>query len=169
MAKLQPDVYVRSIYDIDLNMLKKRSISCLIMDIDNTLTPWNSSEISDKLWNWVQKAHGEGFRICLLSNNGQKRVKELSAKLGVAYIYNAAKPRRRSYQRALDIMDTTYEHAAVIGDQLLTDILGGKRMGMFTILVDPIDEREFIGTKVMRWIEGVLFRRHPFKNEETRS
>jgi hypothetical protein len=66
-------------------------------------------------------------------------------------------------------MDTTYEHAAVIGDQLLTDILGGKRMGMFTILVDPIDEREFIGTKVMRWIEGVLFRRRPFKKEETRS
>lgn len=168
MAKLQPDLHVKSIYDIDLDMLKNRSIYCLIMDIDNTLTPWNSSDISDELGKWVKGARDEGFKICLLSNNGPKRVERLSVKLGVSYIYNAAKPRRRSYQKALDIMGVTYDHAAVIGDQLLTDILGGKRMGMFTILVDPIDEREFIGTKIMRWLEKVLFNRRPFGKGETR-
>lgn len=167
MFKLQPDLYVNSIYDIDFEMLKQRSIYYLIIDIDNTLTPWNSSEISDKLWNWINKARQYGFKICLLSNNGQKRVEELSSKLGVAYICNAAKPRRRSYRKALELMHTTYDHAAVIGDQLLTDILGGKRMGMFTILVDPIDKKEFIGTKVMRCIERWLFKRCPFEKEDT--
>lgn len=168
LTRLQPDIHVKSIYDINFDMLRQMSISCLILDIDNTLTPWNSTEISDELSNWIQSALNNGFKICLLSNNGEKRVRELADKLAVDYIFNAAKPRRHSYNLALKKMNEERQHAAVIGDQILTDILGGKRAGMFTILVDPIGESEFIGTKIMRFIERLFFDRNSYKKGEMR-
>jgi HAD superfamily phosphatase (TIGR01668 family) len=63
------------------------------------------------------------------------------------------KPRRRAFRRALHIMELTSQETAVIGDQIFTDVLGGNRLGLYTILVTPISEKEFIWTRLMRKLE----------------
>jgi len=48
---------------------------------------------------------------------------------------------------------------AVVGDQVFTDILGGNRLGLYTILVCPLNKKEFIGTRVVRQVEKAVLNR----------
>jgi len=77
----------------------------------------------------------------------------------VPFIARARKPRRRSFRRAMELMGTKPETTAVIGDQLFTDMLGGNRLGLFTILVTPISKEEFIGTRFMRFLEKLILKK----------
>ena len=57
-------------------------------------------------------------------------------------------------------MDSEVETTAVIGDQLFTDVLGGNRLGIFTVLVSPISDKEFIWTRIVRMLEKSILKRN---------
>mgnify|MGYP000864616568 CR=1 FL=1 len=156
---LIPDERVRSIYDIQLDRLKEKGIYSLIIDLDNTLTAWNSPEVSPALRQWVKRAKSEGFKICLLSNNGEKRVEKYAKELDIIPIWKAGKPGRRGFRKALEHLGCKEEDCAVIGDQIFTDMIGGNRVGLYTILVTPIARKEFIGTRLVRLLEGIVLKR----------
>ena len=42
----------------------------------------------------------------------------------------------------------------MIGDQLMTDVLGGNKYGIFTILVDPLGEKDLRITTFNRYVEN---------------
>lgn len=155
---LYPDVYVESILDLPLGKLYQYGIRAFIMDLDNTVTEWNSCEVRDEVVAWMQEVKDRGFKACIASNNGRERVVAVAEGLGIPFVSKAGKPRRRAFQRALEVMGSAADETAVIGDQIFTDILGGNRMGLFTILVVPINKREFIGTRVMRKFEIMVLR-----------
>lgn len=158
LNKLLPDIYVSTILDIPLDELAKRGIRAFIIDLDNTATHWNSNEITPEVRAWFTRLREQGLKACFLSNNGEERVLAVARSLDVPYIHRAQKPRRGGYRRAIEAMGSASAETAVIGDQIYTDILGGNRAGLFTILVKPIHTREFMGTKISRMFEVPVLR-----------
>lgn len=156
LSLLQPHLVVPSIYELDLDMLHQQGIRGLILDIDNTVVAWGSKEVPPALRSWVEEAGKKGLGLCFSSNARSPRVAEVSRLLGVPGIPNAAKPRRHSFRQAMYIMGTRKEETAVVGDQLFTDVLGGNRLGLFTILVNPIAAREFFFTRLVRRLERLV-------------
>ncbi|GEA15999.1 haloacid dehalogenase [Moorella sp. E308F] len=156
---LQPDLYVRSLRDIPLAALKARGIRGLIIDLDNTVTEWGRATLDREIYRWFTELKKQDLRACLVSNNRDVRVQKIAAYLGIPGISRAGKPRRRAFYQAMAVMETAVGNTAVIGDQVFTDVLGGNRLGLYTILVMPINKREFIGTRVIRQIEKLITKR----------
>lgn len=150
---------VDSVYDIDLEELKKQGIRGIIADLDNTLVPWRSCEIPCALEDWFCRVRNAGLKIAVVSNNSPSRVAEFSSRLGVTCIAKAVKPRRGAFRRIAADFGFAPQEMAVVGDQLFTDILGGNRSGMYTILVKPLSRHEFVGTKLVRLVERIFLRR----------
>jgi len=99
-----------------------------------------------------------GFRICIVSNNSGAKIKEFANQLEVPIIQKARKPSRRPFYRAMKLMSTKPEETVMVGDQIFTDIVGGNRSGLFTILVLPISKIEFVGTRVTRFFERIVLK-----------
>ncbi len=153
---LKPDLFLKSVHELDTALLSEKGISAIIIDIDNTLVPWDTKEPDEKVSQLVYSLLQKGFRICILSNNSKKRVEEFNKGLKLPAIYKAVKPSRNAFRRAMKLMDASPENTAVIGDQLFTDILGGNRMGLYTVLVSPISNKEFLWTMLVRRVEKLV-------------
>lgn len=153
MKLLTPDVYVDSVFHIHLDKLKEKGIKGLIIDIDNTLVGWDTKYASEKTKNWLLNLKKEGFEVCLVSNNTEDRVVVFNEELKLPAIHRATKPRIGPFKRAMEKMGTQEKNTAVIGDQIFTDVLGGNRVGLYTILVVPIVSKEFWWTNFVRKIE----------------
>ncbi|MDW8107936.1 MAG: HAD-IA family hydrolase, partial [Armatimonadota bacterium] len=112
--------------------------------------------------------HAAGIKLCFVSNTRNlSRLRWLSEQLNIPYARGPMKPRRAMLRRALQLVGVEPEHAAIVGDQLFTDIWGGNRLGIYTIWVRPMHPREFIGTKVSRAIEKWLLKRlEPYQEPE---
>ena len=159
MSKLlYPRIYVDTLLDIPRDKLRELNISAFIIDLDNTITEWNSNELRSEVEEWFGLIKDEGFKACILSNNGESRIKKVADRLGIPFIHRAGKPRRRSFHSAVALLGVSADEAAVVGDQIFTDILGGNRAGLFTILVKPLARREFLGTKFNRTLELFVLR-----------
>lgn len=156
---LTPDLYVESVYDIDFAALKKRGIDNIITDLDNTLVPWIEKDVNPRLMQWVGSLKSGGFRVCLVSNATESRVESFRQSMSVPGISKAGKPRNGAFLQALEILGAKPYNTAVIGDQIFTDVLGGNRLGLYTILVVPISQKEFIGTRLVRMVERFVLRR----------
>lgn len=160
-AALRPGLVVHDVRDIDLDRLAALGIKGVIVDVDNTLVAWGGSAPPREIVDWFGRLRARGFSACLLSNAGERRVQAFAAQLGVPAVANAAKPRRRGFLAALGLLGTGPSSTAVIGDQIFTDVWGGNRLGLFTILVTPISRREFVGTRLVRLLERWIARRPP--------
>ncbi|SDK52698.1 YqeG family HAD IIIA-type phosphatase [Natronincola ferrireducens] len=158
MKLLTPDLYVESILHLDLEKLKAKNIKGLIIDIDNTLVAWDVKYASEKSKEWLLNLKKEGFEVCLVSNNTEDRVVTFNEELKLPAIHRAVKPRRGAFKKAMEQMGTQIHNTAVIGDQIFTDVLGGNRMGLITVLVVPIESKEFWWTTFVRKIERHVLR-----------
>ena len=153
MRLLRPAEYRRSIFEIDLDRLKQKGYTAIMLDLDNTLVRWNDPDPTPRLMDWLAKVQQMGFKPCIVSNNSGARVQEFAAKVGIPFIPKAIKPRRTGFRKAMERLGVSATQTVVVGDQIFTDILGGNRSGAYTILVVPIDPREFIFTQMVRKVE----------------
>lgn len=153
LRKLVPDLHVSSIYQIDIQALKNRGIKGIITDLDNTLIEWNRPQATPKLMEWLNGLEQEGFKVIVVSNNNQTRVSSFAEPLGIPYIHRAKKPTSSSFHEALKKLELSSTEAVMIGDQMLTDIFGGNRLGLYTILVVPVAETDGFFTKFNRFLE----------------
>ena len=142
LKKFYPKHKVDKVQDIELSMLKDKGIKGLILDIDNTLVPEHVAEPDQNVLEWIERVKEAGFKVCIVSNASEKRVIKFNEKLKIHAIHKASKPSRKAFIKAVELMKIEIEETAVIGDQIFTDIYGGNRLNMFTILVTPIDEKE---------------------------
>ena len=154
----RPDRYVARVTDIDLPELAAAGCDCLLLDLDNTLLPWKSSEITEEVRAWVARAKELGIKPAIVSNTHYPtRLSKIAEGLDIPWAARAMKPWRRGFVEAARLVGSAPEKAVVVGDQLLTDILGGNRAGMRTILVKPVHHHEFVGTKLSRLVErGIM-------------
>lgn len=153
-----PDEYVASIYDIDLDRLRSGGRRLLLCDLDNTLVPWNHPNPPDALGDWLRAARARGFEVCIVSNNRGPRVQAFSARSGIPAVAHAGKPRRRGFLEAMRRFQASPEETVMVGDQLFTDVWGARRIGLYAILVVPMNPHEWWGTRLVRRVERVALR-----------
>ncbi len=153
---LKPDQYLNDIFELDLEYLQSLGIKGIISDMDNTIVPWNDRNLNPRLANWFALLKKKGFKLFIISNNSKDSGGKLASELDIPAIFYAVKPRRKAFRKALNHMQLSSKEVAVIGDQIFTDVLGGNRLGLYTILVTPLSEKEFIWTKLMRKLERIV-------------
>ncbi|MCO7126364.1 YqeG family HAD IIIA-type phosphatase [Sporolactobacillus shoreicorticis] len=156
LRKFLPDEHVESILDIKPDKLRQRGVKALVTDLDNTLIAWNEKGTTPQLVHWFSSLKKVGISVMILSNNSEKRVKLFSDSAGVSYIYRARKPLPFAFRRAMRIMKVTGDEMVVVGDQLMTDVLGGNQVGAHTILVTPIASTDGWATKMNRHLERFI-------------
>ncbi|BBF41898.1 hydrolase, HAD subfamily IIIA [Lachnospiraceae bacterium KM106-2] len=153
--RFYPDEIKKSAYEIDYERLYQEGYRGLLFDIDNTLVEHgkDATEESIELFKRLKKI---GFEVCLISNNKVERVERFNKQIQVKYIFDAHKPRRKNYLKAVELMGTNLKNTIFVGDQLFTDVYGAKRTGLRNILVEPIDPKEEIQIVLKRYLEKIV-------------
>lgn len=148
MKKYIPNIYSKSIYTINYEKLK--STKLLLFDLDNTVIKPHEKKATKKAKELFKKLKKEGFNVVLFSNSPKNRVKKVAEYLEIDYNYFSLKPLKYSFNKMKNKYNVKYNEIAIIGDQLLTDIIGGNKLGIKTILVDPISKEDGIFTILNR-------------------
>lgn len=153
---IYPKIYIKRVEEITIEMLQKNKIKALILDIDNTLIDYEEN-MEESVKQWAKDLKGQGTKLIILSNTNKKtKVEKVAKTLEIPYIYFAKKPLKNGFKKAKEQLKENEEHIAVVGDQIFTDIIGGNRCKMFTILVEPIKEKDFWYTAWKRPIENKI-------------
>lgn len=153
---LYPNIYFNKVEDITIEFLQKNKLKALILDIDNTLIDYKEN-LSESVVQWAKDLKGQGTKLYILSNtNNKKKVEKVANTLQIPFIYFAKKPFKTGFLKVQKKLDIVPEKIGVVGDQIFTDVIGGNRSKMFTILVDPIDKKEFWYTAWKRPIEDKI-------------
>lgn len=161
-----PKGYFNKVSEISLEYLKENKIKGLILDVDNTLIDYYRN-ISEETINWANSLKENGIKMCILSNSNKKeKVKEVAGKLGLEYTYFGMKPLKRGFKRAKKMLSLENNEIAAVGDQIFTDVIGSNRMKMFSILVEPIKEKDILVTLIKRPIENYIKRQYIKTKEE---
>lgn len=157
---LYPRMYVSSVDRIDPGDLFDRGIRCVLFDLDNTVVPRDSTELPPEAAGWIKRLREKGIKTCVISNNGPERIRRVSGMEDVPSVCRAVKPFKQPFRKAMKMMGASPEETAVVGDQIFTDILGGNRLGLFTILVVPMPGKEYWATEMFnRRLERPVLRR----------
>jgi HAD superfamily phosphatase (TIGR01668 family) len=153
---LGPNRFASRLHEVTHEELEAAGIRGLIVDLDNTLLGYRETELGREHLDWVARAHDRGFRIVMLSNNFSERVRTIARQLDVECIPNALKPLPFGFLRAKRMLRMRRREIAVVGDQLFTDVLGGKMCGLYTILTEPIESKDLAITMFFRFFERIV-------------
>lgn len=176
MDPLLPNEYVNGFCAIDFQGLAEKGLHYVCVDLDNTLVPMKGMEPIPGAREKVAQAIARGFikDICLVSNvvlpgRRIKRLRAMAEKLGIEKVYPCVlphiKPMPRPFYQALKIMSATPAESVMIGDQIYSDIRGGNRVGLYTILVPPLAGGDHWTTDILgrRRREQALIRKHKLR------
>lgn len=158
--KIYPKAYFNNVREIRIDFLQKNKIKALILDVDNTLIDYDKNLPKETI-KWANELEGQGVKLYILSNSNKKqKVKKVAKELGIEYEYFAKKPLKFGFKKVQEKLNEKPEHIAVVGDQIFTDVIGGNRCNMFTILVEPIAEKDIWITRIKRPIENAIKNRY---------
>ena len=141
---LLPKVLLYAVTDITPERLASLNIRLLMMDFDNTILPYTTSVPEEKVIQWLNKMKDSGIFLCVVSNSKKRRVVDFCEKYCLDYVTDAAKPSKRGILLCLRKYAVRPQEAAIVGDQIFTDTLGGNRCGVTTILVQSISNHTFL-------------------------
>lgn len=154
LEKFVPDMYQKSIFTINYKCLKDEGIKCILFDLDNTLSSPFIKEPTEKLKELFYSLKEDKFKIIIFSNANKKRLEPFKNILDVDVAYRSMKPFSFKFNKIIKLYKLELSEVVIIGDQLLTDILGGNNVGINTILVNPISTKDHnILTKINRKME----------------
>ena len=159
MDKFIPDIYQKSIFAIDYEKLKDKGIKCILFDLDNTIAPVNVPNPDKEIKDLFADIELLGIKVIILSNSNKNRVRPFKEQLNVDSSYNSHKPFKKKYKKVMNIYNFKDNEIACVGDQLLTDVFGANRMGFVSILVNPISNVDYFGTKINRIFERRIFKK----------
>ncbi len=158
MNLYKPSIYTKDIFSINYKNLKKQGIKALLFDIDNTIAQTNEKYPSNQVAELLKKLKENKFKIIILTNAIPHRAIRFKKYLNVETYYLSCKPSKINYLRIIKKHNFRTNEIAAIGDQLLTDIKGANKIGITSILVDPISTKESIFTKLNRIKENILIK-----------
>lgn len=153
LKRFLPNQHVQDIFEITPEKLKQKGIKGIITDLDNTLVAWDVPDATPEIIEWFQQMEEHHIQVTIISNNKEKRVRLFSEPLKTPFVYSARKPFVKAFKKAAKEMALHKDEIVVIGDQLMTDVLGGNRAGFYTILVVPIVQTDGLWTRINRQME----------------
>lgn len=158
--KIYPKCYMKKVTDITPEFLKNNNIQGLILDVDNTLLDFNL-KIIEGLEKWHEDIKKSGVKCIILSNsNKTEKVKMVANLMKISYIKFAKKPLKSGFYKAQKKLNIPSENIAVVGDQIFTDVIGANRSKMFSILVEPIAEKDLWLTRIKRPLENLIIKNY---------
>lgn len=156
LERFEPTWMVESIYQITPPQLKKRNITTILADLDNTLIAWDNPSGTAETAQWIETMKEEDIHVIIISNNTRKRVQIVADMFDVDFIPNAMKPLTLGIDKALEKFAQPEGEAIMVGDQVMTDIHGANRAGLESILVKPLVATDSVVTLLNRRIEKWL-------------
>lgn len=157
---LTPDYLFDRFDQVTPEFLSSLGIRGLLIDIDNTLAPYEQPEPDDRIRDWFASLEAEGIRSALISNNHPPRVEQFNATLGLPAYPDSGKPGSKYLLEAMREMGVTPEETAGLGDQLLTDTLAAHRLDLLSIIVPPIKDKKTLFFRFKRLLEKPFLRRY---------
>ena len=158
MDNFIPDMYQKSIYHIDYDKLLDAGIKCILFDLDNTCVPYRDKVPNKRLKELFENLKDMGFKLIIFSNAPKKRIYPFKRELNVDSLARAGKPGKKNFLKVLKLFNYKLSEVVIIGDQLYKDILGGNKVGIKTILVNPMSMDDMILTKlVFRNLEKIKY------------
>jgi HAD superfamily phosphatase (TIGR01668 family) len=153
---LRPHQVICTLTEVCGDELRAQGVTGVLLDLDNTLALWRSVTPAPGVPAWLASLQHRGIQACLVTNAlSAGRVRPLADCLGIPWVRAAHKPSRRGLRRGLELLGTEPATTAMIGDQLFTDVWGGHRLGLYTILLDPLSPCE---SWMTRWFHRPLER-----------
>ena len=156
--KFVPDMFYQSIYRIDYDKLKSIGIKLLVFDLDNTVATYNEVIPRNEVKELFDKLKEMGFSVILMSNSSKSRVLPFRNSLEIDSCASAKKPFSKCYKKIMKVYKLESNQLACIGDQLITDIWGANKMGICSILVNPLSKKDRSLTYINRFFERILFK-----------
>ena len=169
MSKLYPNELLNKVEEITIQFIQKNKLKALILDVDNTLIDYNKNLSNEKV-EWAKNLKGQGVKLYILSNTNKKeKVEKVANKLEIPYILFAKKPAKKGFLKIQKELGINAEQIGVVGDQIFTDVLGGNRCKMFTILVEPVDKKDILITAWKRPIEEKIKQKYKKAKEKNKN
>jgi uncharacterized protein len=156
LGATEPDLRFSHVEQIDVPTLASRGITGVLADLDGTLVGDHQHDVASSVTAWVHGLRAAGIGVCIVSNSGPARVAPVAAVLDVPYVANAAKPLRRGIDAGLRALARPANDVALVGDQLFTDVWGGRRSRLLTILVAPRSTDQTLLTRLKRPLEWLV-------------
>lgn len=154
---LLPNEFVTSIFEVTPEKLANLGIKGIITDLDNTLVEWDRADATEELVAWFDMMREAGIKVIIASNNNEQRVRTFAEPHGIPFIYRAKKPLGKAYYDAMVKLRLNRDEVAMLGDQLLTDVIGAKRQKIYTFLVRPVANSDGLVTKFNRFVERRVY------------
>lgn len=157
---LTPDYVFPTFSDITPEFLLSKGIKALVIDVDNTLAPYEQELPDERTAEWFKALADNGIKAALLSNNKPERIEKYNASLSLPAFPDAKKPSTKTVLKAIEQMGVTVETTAGLGDQLLTDTLAVHRLDMLSLIVPPIKDKKTPFFRFKRLLEKPFMRRY---------
>lgn len=157
MAFFQPDRYFSRVSAISAPFdIVNKGFEYVLMDVDNTLLTRDEHIVPADVQKWLGQLRESGVQVCLLSNNFHEGVNHLADKLGLPIVAKAVKPLPHGYLMAMKKLGGNRRNTLMIGDQLITDVLGAHFLGMTAYMVCPLVEADLKHTLLLRNVEALF-------------
>ena len=158
MALFRPKQILNIFTDLDMAYYREKGFDTILLDVDNTIAVPNTGGCDERAAKFIQKLKKHGYRVVIFSNNNEKRVKMFIGDIDVDYWYLALKPLPFSYLAVCKKMKTSPKRTLVLGDQLITDILGANLSGCYGIYCKQLQEKDSKMTAFNRRFEKMIWR-----------
>ena len=157
---LVPEYRFERFDDVTAEFLLSIGVRGVLLDIDNTLEPYENALPGEHVLAWLDSLKAAGIKTAILSNNGKKRVDTFNKSIGMPAYAKAGKPFKKNLLRAMNEIGTDRENTIFIGDQILTDVWAAHNAKIRAILVPPIKDRRDPLTKFKRILEEPILKRY---------
>ena len=140
------------------DFLLANGIRALILDIDNTLAPYEEPDPNERVLAWFSALKEAGIKAAFVSNNDFERVSRFNQKIGIPMYPKGKKPLKKYMRRAIESLGVSPSETAIMGDQIFTDVWAGRNVGIRCIVVPPIKDKTDFFTKFKRVLEKPILR-----------
>ena len=163
---LVPEYRFEKFNDVTAEFLLSIGVEGVLLDIDNTLEPYEHALPGEHVILWLDSLKAVGINTAIVSNNGWDRVETFNHSIGMPAYAKAGKPFKKNLLRAMDNIGASREKTIFIGDQILTDVWAAHNAGVRAILVPPINDRKDLLTKFKRLLEKPILKRYEKGNNK---
>ena len=163
---LVPDFYLDKFSDASAEFLSALGVKGIVLDIDNTLEPYENATPGEHVLSWFDELKAAGIKAAFVSNNNSARVELFSKNLGFPAYFKAGKPFKKNVLRAMADMGVSPDEAILMGDQVFTDVWAARNAGLRAILLPPIKDKRDLFTKTKRLLEKPVIKRYKKRNNK---